>query len=45
MVHLPDGTKRPVQVGRTSLTHAEILEGLSPGETVALSPVEVANVP
>ncbi len=33
---LADGTTRMVKVGRTSTTHAEVLEGLVPGERVAL---------
>ena len=34
--HLKDGRKVPVKVGQTSLTHAEILAGLSEGDELRL---------
>ncbi len=33
---LADGRKVPVKVGQTSLTHAEVLEGLAEGDALRL---------
>ena len=36
-VRMSDGSERPVTLGRTNLSHVEVLDGLKPGERVMLS--------
>ena len=33
-VTLADGTSKEVKLGRTNLTHVEVIEGLDPGDTI-----------
>ena len=35
-VERPDGSRQPVEIGRTNLTHVQILDGLSEGDEVVL---------
>lgn len=42
-VVLENGTEKTVKLGRTTLTHAEVLEGLDAGATVRLAHQRGAN--
>ncbi len=45
-VRMSDGTERPVTLGRTNLSHVEVLDGLKPGERVRSSAADAeTNTP
>lgn len=38
VVYMESGERKPVKLGRTNLTHVEVLEGLEPGQRVVMPP-------